>query len=36
MGCEEFVRGLERRLGRDLAPRMGGWPKGKKRKRRRN
>ena len=36
VGSREFVQGLERRLGRDLAPRTGGWPKGKKRKRRRN
>jgi putative transposase len=36
VGSREFVRRLERRLGRDLAPRTGGWPKGKKRKRRRN
>ena len=36
VGSPEFVEGLERRLGRDLAPRTGGWPKGRKRKRRRN
>ena len=36
VGSREFVQGLERRLGRDLAPRTGGWPKGKKRKRWRN
>ena len=36
VGSKGFVTRLEERLGRDLAPRTGGWPKGKKRGRRRN
>ena len=31
-GSSEFVRGLEERLGRPLAARPPGWPKGRKRK----
>jgi len=31
LGEKEFVRGLERRTGRRLVPRKGGWPKGRKR-----
>ena len=31
-GSERFVRRLEKRLGRPLWPRKGGWPKGKRRR----
>jgi hypothetical protein len=30
-GTGEFVKELEERLGRDLTPGVGGWPKGRKR-----
>lgn len=36
LGGEGFVRGLEKRTGRRLVPRKGGWPKGRKRRRRGN
>ena len=36
VGSARFVERLEERLGRDLAPRRGGWPKGKRRGRRGN
>ncbi len=36
VGSDGFVERLEKRTGRDLAPRKGGWPKGKKRRKRGN
>ncbi|MHC4501785.1 MAG: hypothetical protein ACYTFI_00645 [Planctomycetota bacterium] len=36
LGETEFVRDLERRTGRRLVPRKGGWPKGRKRGKRGN
>ena len=32
LGGEGFIRKLEKRLNRDLFPKKGGWPKGKRKK----